>query len=67
MSKTDDLDFNFIEKQNGLFSYIGLERDQVQRLQAEYAIYTPASGRINVAGLNSENIDYVTEAIAAVL
>lgn len=60
-------DFGFLSAQRGLFSFMGLTRDQVQRLSAEYAIYTPSSGRINVAGLNSDNLGYVAEAIASIL
>ena len=60
-------DFSFITRQNGMFSFSGLDQDQVQKLRDRYAIYIVGSGRINVAGMTEENIDYVCEAIAAVL
>ena len=60
-------DFGFILSQRGLFSYSGLTKEQVLRLRKEYSIYAIESGRICVAALNSKNVDYVAEAIAAVI
>ena len=50
-----------------MFSYSGLTREQVVRLREEYAVYAIESGRICVAALNTNNIDYAVEGIAAVL
>ena len=61
------VDFSFMYKQNGMFSYSGLAKDAVERLREEYAIYMPTNGRLNVAGLSPKNLDYVVEAISAVL
>ncbi|WP_227368669.1 amino acid aminotransferase [Halomonas sp. M20] len=58
--------FAHVAEQRGMFSYTGLKPDQVDRLRDEYGIYMVRSGRANVAGLASENLPYVTEAIAAV-
>ncbi len=33
----------------------------------DYAIYMTSDGRINVAGLNWDNLDYVVDSILAVL
>jgi len=60
-------DFGFVLKQRGMFSYSGLTIDQVQRLRVEFSVYALDSGRICVAALNQRNIDYVADAIAAVL
>ncbi len=60
-------DFSFVIKQRGMFSYTGLTAAQVERLRAEYGIYAVSTGRICLAALNSKNIDYVADAIAAVL
>lgn len=60
-------DFSFIEKQNGMFSFSGLNKDQVERLKKEYAIYIVGSGRINVAGMTESNMDELCKAIVAVL
>lgn len=60
-------DFSFIERQRGMFSFSGLNADQVARLREEYAIYIVGSGRINVAGITDRSIDHLCDAIAAVL
>jgi aromatic-amino-acid transaminase len=62
-----DFDFSFVIEQRGMFSYSGLNPDQVRRLREEYSIYTIDSGRICVAALSSRNVDYVAKAVAAVL
>jgi len=60
-------DFSHVIAQRGMFSYSGLTKDQVLRLRKDYSIYAIETGRICVAALNSKNIDYVAEAIAAVI
>lgn len=60
-------DFAFIERERGMFSFLGLSAEQALRLRTEYSVYMLDSSRINVAGINAGNIDYVTEAVAAVL
>ena len=60
-------DFNFITQQRGMFSFSGLNPNQVQRLRDEYSIYVVGSGRINVAGMTEANMDYLCDAIAAVV
>jgi aromatic-amino-acid transaminase len=61
------VDFSFIERQRGMFSYSGLSREQVIRLREEFAVYAIESGRICVAALNTKNIDYCADGIARVL
>jgi len=60
-------DFSFIIQQRGMFSYTGLSAGQVARMQSEFGIYAVSTGRICLAALNTKNIDYVADAIAAVL
>ncbi len=60
-------DFSFVNTQHGMFSYSGLTTNQIEQLKAEYSIYIVPTGRICIAGLTSENIDTVTNAIKAVL
>lgn len=62
-----DKNFSFIEKQTGFFSFLGLNASHVERLRKEFAIYLPNNGRINAAGLNNSNIDYVVQALVKVL
>ena len=58
--------FDFIRRQAGMFSYSGLDRAQVDRLREEFGIYAVGTGRICVAGLNRQNLDYVAAAVASV-
>ncbi|KAE8178626.1 amino acid aminotransferase [Photobacterium carnosum] len=60
-------DFSFIERQNGMFSFSGLNQDQVKRLKDEFAIYIVGSGRISVAGMTKSNMLPLCKGIAAVL
>ena len=59
-------DFGFVTTQRGMFSYTGLTKLQVARLRDEYSIYAVDTGRICVAALNTQNIDYVSDAITAI-
>jgi aspartate/tyrosine/aromatic aminotransferase len=58
--------FDYIKLQRGMFSYSGLTKDQVDRLQSEFSIYALGSGRINIAGINAGNMEQLCSAIAAV-
>ena len=60
-------DMSFIGTQQGMFSYSGLSKPQMQRLRSEFGIYGVDSGRICVAALNARNLDYVAQAIAKVI
>ena len=60
-------DMGFIARQQGMFSYSGLNAAQMQRLRSEFGIYGVDSGRICVAALNAKNIDAVVSAIARVM
>lgn len=55
--------WNHITDQIGMFSYTGLSTSQVKYLISEFHIYLPDDGRISLAGLNTENVKYVAEAI----
>ncbi|MGL4667234.1 MAG: aromatic amino acid transaminase [Saezia sp.] len=59
--------FDYLTTQQGLFSYTGLTKQQVDRLREEYAIYVVGTGRICVAGLNHHNVKYVAESMAKVM
>lgn len=60
-------DFSFITSQRGMFSYSGLTLEQVLTLRNEYSIYIADTGRMNVAGITDDNIDYLCESIAKVV
>ena len=60
-------DFSFIAQEHGMFSFLGISKEQVIRLREEFHIYLVESSRINVAGVNQANVDTVADAIVAVL
>ena len=61
------LDFSFINHQQGMFSYSGLNAEQARKLKADHGVYILPTGRICIAALNTRNIDTVVKAIGAVL
>jgi aspartate aminotransferase len=56
--------FDFIRTQRGMFSLLGIAVDVVTRLREQRHIYMTPDGRINLAGLNPDNVAYVSDAIA---
>jgi len=60
-------DFDYLTRQNGMFSFTGLTPEQVARLQSEFGIYMISNSRMCVSGLNIDNIDYVANAMVTVL
>ncbi|CAB1344400.1 unnamed protein product [Coregonus sp. 'balchen'] len=55
--------WDHITQQIGMFSFTGLNPKQVEYMIKEKHVYLMASGRINMCGLTSKNIDYVAESI----
>ena len=62
--KTGGVDLTPIGDQNGLFSIIPFTPEQVQAMRDRHGIYFAGSGRINVAGLTTGNIDKFIAAVA---
>jgi aspartate aminotransferase len=60
-------DYAFIEREKGMFSFLGLTAEQAQRLRREYSVYMLDSSRISVAGINARNLDYIAQSVAQVL
>ena len=58
----NEIDWEFIKGQKGMFGYTGLNKDMVKELKEKYHIYIMGSGRINCAGLNEGNLEYVAKA-----
>ena len=59
--------FDYLLNQRGMFSYTGLSAAQVDQLREEFGVYLIASGRMCVAGLNTQNVHRVEKAFAAVM
>lgn len=62
-----DHPISYVETQHGLFSLIGLTKEEVLELRERFAIYMLENSRINFAGLNEENMDYTVNSIADVV
>ena len=67
IERSTPMDFSFIANERGMFSFLGIDKEKVVRLREEFHIYMVESSRINIAGINSRNVDYVADSIAAVL
>lgn len=66
-AQQDKRDFGFIAREHGMFSFLGLTKDQVHLLRREFGIYMTDNSRISVAGLSAAKMDYVSRAIVSVL
>jgi len=60
-------DFGFIAEEKGMFSFLGLSKEQALQLRSDKGLYMLDSSRINVASLNSSNLDKVVDAVVSVL
>ena len=60
-------DVSYITSQAGMFSYSGLSVEQMRQLRSEFHVYGLDSGRLCMAGLNRNNLDYVVGAVAHVM
>jgi aspartate aminotransferase len=59
-------DFGFLSRQHGMFALLDLPSVAVEALRAEHHVHINGSGRINIAGLTSENVERVAASIVAV-
>jgi len=59
-------DWSHITSQIGMFAYTGMNADMVTQLTDDYSIFLTKDGRVSLAGLNDNNIEYVAKAIHAV-
>ncbi|MDG0968995.1 MAG: aspartate/tyrosine/aromatic aminotransferase [Porticoccaceae bacterium] len=61
------MDFSHIKRQKGMFSFLGITTAQLERLRNEFGIYIVSSTRVNLAGVNSNNIGYLSDSLRMVL
>lgn len=66
-NQQNKIDFSFINQQAGMFSYSGLNANQVEKLRTDYGIYILSTGRICIAALNENNIKQTVTGIVNVL
>jgi aspartate aminotransferase len=66
-ARRPDRDFSWLTRQRGMFSLLGLDAAGIAGLRDRHHVYVPPDGRINVAGINDANVDYVAAAVAGLL
>ncbi|KAI5669324.1 hypothetical protein M9H77_19177 [Catharanthus roseus] len=58
-------DWSHIIKQIGMFTFTGLNPEQVAFMRKEYHVYMTSDGRISMAGLSSRTVPHLADAIHA--
>ncbi|KAI0966118.1 pyridoxal phosphate-dependent transferase [Xylaria arbuscula] len=56
-------DWSHITSQIGMFAYTGLDAASMDKLAQEHSVYATKDGRISVAGITSDNVGRLAEAI----
>lgn len=62
-SKLGHQEFDFIQSHKGMFSMLGLNEMQINYLRENHGIYLVGDSRMNIAGLNTNSIDYLSHAM----
>ncbi len=62
-----DKDFDFVNQQKGMFSFLCIAPEQVQHLRKEHSVYFVDSSRVNIAGISHSNVEVLAKAIADTL
>ena len=60
------IDFSGLARQRGMFSVLPLSPQQIARMRDEFAVHMVASGRINLAGLRSTQVEPFLDALRKV-
>ncbi|AYA64608.1 amino acid aminotransferase [Alteromonas sp. RKMC-009] len=60
-------DFSFLNTQKGMFSFLCITPEQVREVRAKHSVYFVDSSRVNVAGINQQNVDALAKALVSVL
>lgn len=59
------VDYDFVQKQQGMFSTLPIEKDVIERLRVNHGIYMAGSGRINIAGFKAGDCARFIDALVA--
>ncbi|RKP08516.1 pyridoxal phosphate-dependent transferase, partial [Thamnocephalis sphaerospora] len=57
------LNWDHITNQIGMFCYTGISPEQVEALKNDHHIYLTKDGRISIAGVSSQNVEYLAKAM----
>jgi aromatic-amino-acid transaminase len=63
---SNEVDVDFLLSQRGMFSFTGLNEQQVRAMRERDGVYLVGSGRMCVAGLNEENVPKVAKSFVDV-
>ena len=66
-AQAPDHDFSHVVRAKGMFCFLGISKEQVQRLKKDHAVYMVDSSRINIAGITADNVEHIARSVAAVL
>ena len=55
--------WDHITRQIGMFAYSGMSKEEVEALREKHHIYCTLDGRISMAGVTSQNVEYIANAI----
>ena len=58
---------SYVTEGKGLFLFTGLDANQVVHLRDNHAIYLASDGRLNLTGLNQNNLNTVVSALTQYL
>lgn len=58
--------FSHVADSSGMFTLAPFSPKQIENIQQKFAIYFPLNGRVNLAGINQSNLDYIVEAFQKV-
>ena len=64
---SDDNYFDYILSQEGMFAMLPATETEMEILRDKYAIYGLNNGRINLASIPEQKIDYLVESVLAVI
>jgi aspartate/tyrosine/aromatic aminotransferase len=67
VEKAPNHDFSHLLRATGMFCFLGISAEHVERLKKDYGVYMVGSSRINVAGITPQNVAYLAASIAATL
>jgi aspartate aminotransferase/aromatic-amino-acid transaminase len=60
-------DFDFVASHRGMFSLLGLTKEQVDHVKAKNGVYMIGDSRINVAGIPEDRVGELADAILAAI
>lgn len=60
-------DFSFVNNQKGMFSFLCITPEQVRAVRDAHSVYFVDSSRVNIAGINKNNVEPLAKALVSVL